>query len=68
MQEKKEVGPREEQRPLGRPKLRWRDVRMGLREIEWGKYGLDAPDGEPVAGFCEHGSGPLVSIKGRELD
>jgi hypothetical protein len=34
------VGKPEEKRPLGRPKRRWVDnVKMDLREIEWG--GMD---------------------------
>jgi hypothetical protein len=30
------VGKPEGKRPLGRPKRRWEDIRMDLREIEWG--------------------------------
>jgi hypothetical protein len=34
------VGMPEEKRPLGRPRRRWEDnIRMGLREIDWG--GMD---------------------------
>jgi hypothetical protein len=32
----------EGKRPLGRPRRRWVDnIKMDLREIEWGRYGLD---------------------------
>jgi hypothetical protein len=32
----------EGKRPLGRPRFRWMDnVKMDLREIGWGWYGLD---------------------------
>jgi hypothetical protein len=32
----------EGKRPLGRPRRRWEDnIRMDLREIGWGWYGLD---------------------------
>jgi hypothetical protein len=36
-------GKHEEKRPFGRPKFRWEDnIRMDLREIGVGWYGLDA--------------------------
>jgi hypothetical protein len=36
------VGKPEGKRPLGRPRRKWEDnIRMDLREIEWGGYGLD---------------------------
>jgi hypothetical protein len=33
------VGKLEGKRPLGRPRHRWEDIRMDLREIGWG--GMD---------------------------
>jgi len=34
------VGETEEERPLGRPRLRWEDnIKMDLQEVEWG-HGL----------------------------
>jgi hypothetical protein len=33
------VGKLERKRPLGRPRRRWEDIRMDLREIGWG--GMD---------------------------
>jgi hypothetical protein len=36
------VGKPEGKRPLGRPRRRWVDnIKIDLREIEWGWYGLD---------------------------
>jgi hypothetical protein len=36
------VGKPEGKRPLKRPRRRWVDnIKMDLREIEWGLYGLD---------------------------
>jgi hypothetical protein len=36
------VGKPEGKRPVGTPRHRWEDnIRMDLREIEWGWYGLD---------------------------
>jgi hypothetical protein len=36
------VGKTEEKRPLRRPRRRWEDnIKMSLREIGWGWYGLD---------------------------
>jgi hypothetical protein len=52
------VGKPEGKRPLGRPRSRWVDNRIG-----W--YGLDrAGSGEgPVEGSCEHGDEPSGSLK-----
>jgi hypothetical protein len=37
------VGKPEGKRPLGRRKRRWEDnIRMDLREIGWGRCGLDS--------------------------
>jgi hypothetical protein len=33
------MGKPERKKPLGRPKRRWEDIRMDLREIGWG--GMD---------------------------
>ena len=36
------VGKPEERRPLGRPRRRWEDnIKMDLREVEWGGHGLN---------------------------
>jgi hypothetical protein len=36
------VGKSEGKRPLGRPRCRWvNNIKMDLREIGWGWYGLD---------------------------
>jgi hypothetical protein len=36
------MGKPEGKRPLGRPKRRWMDnIKMDLREMGWGWYGLD---------------------------
>jgi hypothetical protein len=35
------VGKPEGKRPLGRLRRRWENIRMELREIGWGWYGLD---------------------------
>jgi hypothetical protein len=29
------VGKQEEKRPLGRPRLRWDNIRMDIREVGW---------------------------------
>jgi hypothetical protein len=50
----------------GRPRRRWEDyIRMDLREIGWEGVVLDASGSGkgPVAGCCEHGNEPSVSIK-----
>jgi hypothetical protein len=57
-------------RPPGRPRCRWEDnIRRDLREIGW--EGVEqmhlAQDKGPVAGYCEHGNEPSVSIKGGEF-
>jgi hypothetical protein len=31
----------ERKRPLGRPRCRWEDNKMDLRETGWGRYGMD---------------------------
>jgi hypothetical protein len=51
------VGKPEGRRPLGRPRRRWEDNRMDLREIGFGDVD------------CEHGDEPSGSIKcGEFLD
>jgi hypothetical protein len=36
------VGKPEGRRPLGRPRRRWEDnIKMDLREVEWGEGGID---------------------------
>jgi hypothetical protein len=36
------VGNQAGKRPLGRPRCRWVDIKMDLREIGWGWYGPDS--------------------------
>jgi hypothetical protein len=60
------VGKPEGKRTLGRPRHRWVDnIKMNLREIEWGWYGLDRTGSGygPVEGSCEHGAEPSGSLK-----
>jgi hypothetical protein len=57
-------GKPEGKRPLGRPRRRWEDgIRMDLREIGLGGWGLDSTgSGQgPVAGCCECGDEPSGS-------
>jgi hypothetical protein len=35
------IGKAEGRRPLGRPRRRWEDIRMDLREVGCGECGLD---------------------------
>jgi hypothetical protein len=37
------VGKMEGKRPLGRPRRRWENIRMDLRDIGCGGYGVDLP-------------------------
>jgi hypothetical protein len=58
------VGKPEGKRPLGRPRRRWEDgIRMDLREIGLGRYGLDSTDSgqRPVVGCGECGDEPSGS-------
>jgi len=32
------VGKPEGKRPLGRPRCRWQNVKVSLREVEWGEW------------------------------
>jgi hypothetical protein len=52
-------------KPLGRPRRRWEDIRMGLREV--GREYVDwihmAQDRDHWAA-CEHGNEPSVPRKG----
>jgi hypothetical protein len=58
----------EGKRPLGRPRHRWVDnIKMDLRDIEWGGMDwMDLAQG-PVEESCEHGNGPSGSIKFWEI-
>jgi hypothetical protein len=58
------VGKTEGKRPLGRSRRRWENgIRMDIREIGLGGYGLDLTgSGQgPVAGCCECGDEPSGS-------
>jgi hypothetical protein len=65
------VGKPEGKKPLGRPRRRWVDIKMNLRETGWG--GADCAelvydrDQGPVKGSCKHGNEPSGSIKSREV-
>jgi hypothetical protein len=64
------VGNVEGERPLGRPRSRWKDnIRTDLRVIGWEVCGLDSSvSGKgPVVWSSEHGNGPLGSINGEEF-
>jgi hypothetical protein len=58
-------GKREEKKPLGRPRRRWKcNIRMDLQEVEcWGMDWI----GAQVAGTCECGNEPLGSTKRGEF-
>jgi hypothetical protein len=62
------VGKPEGKRPLGRPRCRWKDIRLDLREIvleilNWIDLAWDRDHWQA----CEYGNEPLGSIKGGEL-
>jgi len=64
------VGKPEGKRPLGRPRRRWDDnIKMGLQEVIYG--GMDWIDlgrgGGQVAGSCECGNEPSVSMNCRKF-
>jgi hypothetical protein len=62
------VGKPEEKRQLGRPRRKWEDyIKMDRKETG---CGLDSSGSEygPVAGSCEHGNEPAVSISGEFID
>jgi hypothetical protein len=61
------VGKPEGRRPLGRPRRRWEDIKMYLREVGWG--GIDWIDlgQDREAGSCEYGDEPLGFIKMRGI-
>jgi hypothetical protein len=63
------VGKAEGKGPLGRHRLRWRDIKVALREIGWG--GMDwidlAQDRRPVEGCFEHGNEPPGAITSWEI-
>jgi len=35
------VGMPERKRPLGRPRNRWKDIKMHLQQVECGRHGVD---------------------------
>jgi hypothetical protein len=63
------VGKPKGKRPLGRPRHRWVNINMDLRETGWG--GMDwidlAQDRDQWKGSCEHGNEPSCSIKCSEV-
>jgi hypothetical protein len=64
------VGKPEGRRPLGRRKHRWEDsIKLDLQEVGCG--GMDwielAQHGDKVAGTCDCGNEPSVSVKCGEL-
>ena len=64
------VGKPEEMRPLGRLRRRWvGNIRMGLKEVGCGVYGLDwaGPGWRQVADPCECGNEPSGSVKCEEF-
>ena len=63
------VGKPEGKRPLGRPRHRWKDIRMGLQEVGCGGFGLDRSGSgkRQVAGTCEYSNEPSDSIKCRKF-
>jgi hypothetical protein len=54
----------EVKRPLKRPRCRWEDnIKTNFRAIgSMGRTGFGLLKISPVAGFCEHGNEPSVSI------
>lgn len=52
----------QENRPLGRPKLRWKDNIMQTLQKQYSWCGLDSTGSEqrPMAGSCEHGREPWL--------
>jgi hypothetical protein len=62
------VGEPKGNRPLGRPRHRWEDIKVNLRlislEVWTGFIWLRIGTG---AGFCEHGNEPSGSVKGGEF-
>jgi hypothetical protein len=60
------VGKTEVRSSPGRPRRRWDDnIKMGLREVGWGRHGLDrfGVGLGQVAGCCECGNEPSGFIK-----
>jgi hypothetical protein len=59
------VGKREGKRPLGRPRRRWENITMDLREIGWGcmVWIFLSLRQRPVEGSYEHNNEPSSSIK-----
>ena len=56
-------------KPEGRPKRRWEDdIKMDLQEVGYGVWNdRDGSGQEQMAGTCECGNEPLVSIKCEEF-
>jgi hypothetical protein len=59
------VGKPKGRNPLLRPRRRWEDnIKMDLREVEWGRRLYRSGSGlKHVAGCCECGNEPSGSIK-----
>jgi len=54
---------------LGRPRRRWEDISMDLRNIILERCGLDSSgSGQgPMVGSCEHCNEPSGSTEGRDF-
>jgi hypothetical protein len=62
------VGKSEGKRPLGRPRRRWEDITMNLREIGWRCEMNSSGSGQgPGANPCEYGNESSGPIKGGEI-
>jgi hypothetical protein len=57
------VGKSEWKRPLGRPKDRWENIRIDLREI----IGWEDVEWINLVGSCERSNEPSGSVKGGEF-
>jgi hypothetical protein len=59
------MGDPKEKRPLRRPRRRWEDIKMDVREIWWGDMDWIhlAQDRDPVEGCFEHGKETSAFIK-----
>jgi hypothetical protein len=59
------VGKPEGRRPLGRPRRRWKDIKMHLQEVGWGSMDWInlAQDRNRWQGSCECADKPSVSLK-----
>jgi hypothetical protein len=63
------VGKPKGKRPLRRPRRRWvSNIKMGLRELEWGRGLVSSASGyRQVLGCCGHGNELSDSTKFREF-